>query len=76
MTRPATADEHADRDRDERKHDTHSARIRSVSYLTAYLDTLLRMNAIPAEYRAGIRATVDSTRKVFDLPDLGPKEIA
>jgi hypothetical protein len=75
MTRHATEFERADHDRDLLKHDTPSARVRSVAYLTAYLDTLLRLNAIPLEYRDGIRATVDSTRKMFDLPDLGPREM-
>lgn len=79
MTRNATQAEHFDHDRDLRKHeprptDTAVKRILNVSYLTAYLDTLLRINVIPAEYRDGIRATVDSTRKAFDLPELGPGE--
>jgi hypothetical protein len=74
MSRQATADQIADRDRDERKHDTPGVRIRSVAYLTAYLDTLLTMGAIPMEYRDGIRATVDQTRKVHDLPELGLRD--
>lgn len=72
-------DAHHDHERDLRKHEPRPSdppsrsQILQVSYLTAYLDTLLRMNAIPAEYRVGIRATVDNTRKAFDLPDLGAR---
>jgi hypothetical protein len=80
MTRMANKYERADHDRDNRKHDPRPGdldkRILHVSYLTAYLDTLLRMGAIPEEYRSGIRATVDNTRAAFALPDLGPRERA
>lgn len=74
MTRHATQEERWDRDRDNRKHDAPGARMHSVAYLTAYLDALLALGVIPAEYRAGIRRTVDQTRKVHDLPELGLRE--
>jgi hypothetical protein len=75
------SDAHWDHERDLRKHEPRPTdpavkRVMAVSYLTAYLDSLLRMNAIPAEYRDGVRDTVNTTRKAFDLPDLGPSEHA
>lgn len=61
-----------DHDRDLRKHEPRpSDGILHVSYLTAYLDTLLRIGAIPTELRPGIRSTVDKTRDAFGLPALG-----
>lgn len=79
----ASADQIADRERDYRKHEWRPGdppsleqRTLRVAHLTAYLDTLLRMNVVPAEYREGIRRNVDLTRKTFNLPDLGPVERA
>lgn len=73
--RAATQAEQFDRNHDYRKHEPRPSdpavkRVLQVAYLTAYLDTLLNLGAIPLEYRDGIRATVDSTRKVFELPAL------
>lgn len=83
MTRAATQDQINDHRRDHLKHEWRPGdrmaldqRILHVSYLTAYLDTLCRLGAIPEEYRSGIQATVDSTRKAFALPDLGSREHA
>ena len=70
MTRTPTAQE-IDHHLDHLKHDKPSARLRSVAYLTSYLDTLLTLGVIPEEYRDGIKATVDQTRAVHGLPDLG-----
>lgn len=67
----ATADQIADHERDHRKHDAPGVRLHSVAYLTAYLDTLLALGVIPPDYRDGVRATVDRTRKVHGLPELG-----
>lgn len=80
MTRAATQAERFDRERDYRKHEPrpndppNGNQIRQVSYLTAYLSTLLALGAIPPEYRAGVRATIDSTRNAFALPDLKLRE--
>lgn len=75
-----SADQIADHERDHRKHGLRASdldkRILHVSYLTAYLDTLLRMGAVPPDLRQGIRAAVDNTRAAFALPELGPKERA
>jgi hypothetical protein len=74
MTRMANEYERADHDRDNRKHDPRPGdldkRILHVAYLTAYLDTLLRLNRIPDDLRDGVRRSVDNTRKAFNLPEL------
>jgi hypothetical protein len=49
-------------------------RINRVSYLTAYLEMLLRVGAIPVEYRADIDKGIASTRAAFDLPSLRQME--
>lgn len=75
MTRAATQEEKWDRDRDLAKHEPRASgfdeRTLRVAYLTAYLDTLLRLNRIPDDVRDGVRRSVDNTRKAFDLPSLG-----
>lgn len=73
-----TAQDH-DHRRDERKHewrpgdpvDVAVKRMHHVAYLTAYLDTLLRLNRIPDDLKDGVRRSVDNTRRAFDLPPLG-----
>lgn len=82
MTRAASQEQRWDRERDLRKHEPRPSddrrlndhhRIMHVSYLTAYLDTLLRVGAIPPDLRDGIRSTVDRTRVAFGLPELGSR---
>lgn len=69
--RGPTADQIADHQRDYRKHEPRPEdRVRSVAYLTAYLDTMLAMGTIPEPHVAGLRQAVTNTRNTFDLPPL------